>query len=57
MKIKRKEEIKLNTLLEIIYEIYREDLKNGKIRSKTFKDCKQAVGKSAYENLTFQWPA
>lgn len=43
----RKEEIQINTLLEIIYELYREDVRKGKIRDEIFKGHKQTVGKSA----------
>jgi hypothetical protein len=46
------EEEKVQTLIEIIYELYKEDIKGGKLRS-----CEQAVEKSAPQSLTFQWPA
>jgi len=49
--------IEISTLLEIIYELYREDIKGGKLREDLFKDCKQVVEKSATKSQTFQWPA
>jgi len=50
-------QIEVSTLLEIIYELYREDIKRGKIRDEIFKECKQAVGKSATESQTFHQTA
>jgi len=43
----REKEIQINSLLEIIYELYREDVKRGKLRDDIFRDYKQVVGKSA----------
>jgi len=53
----RKEEIQINTLLEIIYELYRKDIKKGKTRDEMFKGFEQAVGKSATKAKTFQQSA
>jgi len=33
--------------------MYKEDIKRGKIRDEIFKECKQAVGKSATKAKTF----
>ena len=46
------EEIKVQTLIEIIYDLYKEDIKGGKL-----KVDKQVVEKSAPKSQTFQWPA
>jgi len=43
----------ISILLEIIYEMYKEDIKRGKIRDEIFKECKQDVGKSATKAKTF----
>ena len=48
--------IQLNPLFEMIYEIFKQDLKKGKLRTHTFKDM-QAVGKSAQKAKTFHQPA
>jgi hypothetical protein len=48
--------IKIKTLLEIIYELYREDVKHGKLRDEIFRDYNKAVGKSAIKSQTFQQP-
>lgn len=48
------EEIQINTFLEIIYELYREDIRKGKIRDEIFKGYKKAVGKSVKKSRTFQ---
>jgi len=52
----REKEIQINSLLEIIYELYREDVKRGKLRDDIFRDYKQVVGKSATKSQTFQQP-
>jgi len=44
----------ISTLLEIIYEMYKEDIKKGKLRDDTFKEYQQSVGKSARKAKTFQ---
>lgn len=55
--VSKEEEIKINTLLEIIYELYREDIRKGKIRDEIFKGYKKVVGKSATESQTFHQTA
>jgi len=50
------QEIQINPLLEIIYELYREDVKRGKLRDDILRDYNQAVGKSATKSQTFQQP-
>ena len=51
----REEEIQISPLLEMIYEVYRKDIKMGKLRVDIFKDS-QAVGKSAAKGQTFHQP-
>lgn len=51
-----KEEINISTILEIIYELYKEDIKKGKLRIDIFKD-KQSGGKSATQSQTFHQTA
>ena len=50
------EKIQISSLLEMIYQIYRQDIKKGKLRIDTFNDM-QAVGKSAQKAKTFHQPA
>lgn len=52
----REEKIQISPLFEMIYQVYREDIKKGKLRIDTFKD-KQAVGKSATNGQTFHQSA
>ena len=52
----KEEKIQLSPLLEMIYEIFREDIKKGKLRIDAFKDM-QAVGKSTTKSQTFHQPA
>jgi len=52
----KEEKIQLSPLLEMIYEIFKEDIKKGKLRTDTFKGM-QAVGKSAIKAKTFHQPA
>ena len=50
------EKIQISSLLEMIYQIYRQDIKKGKLRIDIFKN-RQAVGKSAKKAKTFHQPA
>lgn len=52
----REEKIKVSPLLEIIYDLYKEDTRGGKLRVDLFGDCGQVVGKSATQSQTFQQP-
>ena len=52
----KEEKIQISPLLEMIYQIYRQDIKKGKLRIDTFNDM-QAVGKSAIKAKTFHQPA
>lgn len=52
----REEKIKVSPLLEIIYDLYREDIRGGKLRVDLFGDCGKVVGKSATHSQTFQQP-
>jgi len=52
----REKDIQINSLLEIMYELYKEDVKRGKLRDDIFRDYNQAVGKSATKSQTFQQP-
>jgi hypothetical protein len=50
-----RKKIEASDLIEIIYELYRKDIKAGKLREEVFK---QPVGKSANQNsLTFHQAA
>jgi hypothetical protein len=53
----REEKIQISPLLEMIYEIYRQDIRKGVLRDDIFKDYEQAVGKSATEGKTFHQTA
>lgn len=52
----REEKIKIDPLLDMIYEIYKEDIRGGKLRVDLFESCGQVVGKSATQSQTFQQP-
>jgi hypothetical protein len=54
-----KDEVKIavNKFIEIIYEQYIEDIKDGKLNDNVSRDKKQAVGKSATKSKTFHQPA
>ena len=53
----REEKIQISPLFEMIYEVYRKDIKTDKLRDDIFKDYEQAVGKSATRGQTFHQTA
>jgi len=53
MTIQEDVQVSINTLIEIIYELYLKDLKNGKLNYELFDRNKQSVGKSSTESQTF----
>ena len=53
----REEKIQISPLLDMIYEIYRQDIRKGILRDDIFKDYEQAVGKSATKGQTFHQTA
>jgi hypothetical protein len=52
--MKEEKNIEITPLLEIIYDLYKEDVKGGKLRKDLFKGCRQVVEKSAPQSQTFQ---
>ena len=54
---KEQNQIAINMLAEIIYELYK-DLLKGKLKNDLcLRDKEQGTEKSATESQTFQWPA
>ena len=53
MKDQNENKIDISTLQEIIYELYKEDVKRGKLRKDLFRDYEKSVGKSAPQSQTF----
>ena len=49
--------IEITPLLEIIYELYKEDIKGGKLKVDLYGGDEQVVGKSAAGRQTFHQPA
>ena len=47
MKDKDENNIEVSTLLDIIYELFKEDVKRGKLKEDLFKGRKQVVVKPA----------
>lgn len=54
MTIDKENQKVINLLADIIYDLYEDYIKGGKLKVGLFKDKKQSVGKSPQKAKTFQ---